>query len=198
MKNYRLIMSVLATLMSSILGHNVTAQETHFSKEAISKKATTQSYSTIHKPSIMIVGIECRTSNAREAGPQDIPKHWERFFKENTLSQIANKSSEEIIALYCDYEGDHTQPYSLVIGCQVDSIDNIPKGMVSKIIPASSYAIFHAIGEQPQAIIKTWEHIWEHSDLKRTYTGDYELYGDRFFSKSPKEVDVYIAIENPE
>lgn len=145
------------------------------------------------KPSMIIVGIECRTSNAPNAGPHDIPRHWDKFYKEDIISQIPNKISNEVIALYCDYEGDYTQPYSLVIGCPVSFLDIEPEAMMAKTVPATSYAIFRAIGEHPKSLIETWGKIWQ-TDLERTYTGDYEIYGDKFISGSPKEVEVCIAI----
>ena len=154
-----------------------------------------ENYKVIQKPSLMVIGIMCRTSNAPDAGPHDIPKLWEKFYKDNTISIIPNKSSNEVIALYCDYEGDYTQPYSLVIGCQVSSFDDIPNGMVAKTIPGGSYAIFPAIGEHPKTLIESWGCIWKHPNLDRTYTGDYEVYGDKFISGTPKEVDVCIAIK---
>ena len=55
-------------------------------------------YTVVKKPSINIIGIECRTSNSPEAGPQDIPKHWEKFYNECILDQIPNKTSNEVIA----------------------------------------------------------------------------------------------------
>ncbi|VHO00848.1 hypothetical protein RHT_00198 [Candidatus Rhabdochlamydia sp. T3358] len=30
-------------------------------------------YTVVQRPSMLVVGIECRTSNAPEAGPHDIP-----------------------------------------------------------------------------------------------------------------------------
>lgn len=163
--------------------------ENHFNQENIVKD-----YTLIQKPSINVIGIACRTSNAPENGPQDIPRLWEQFYSENVINKIPNKISNEVIALYCDYEGDYTQPYSLVIGCPVSSLGSVPGGMVSKVIPAGSYAVFHAIGEYPKSLIETWGNIWQ-TDLDRTYTGDYELYGEKFTSESSKEVGVYIAIE---
>ncbi len=154
-----------------------------------------QSYTVIKKPSQIVMGIECRTSNDPQAGPYDIPRHWKKFYSEDIIDQIPNKISNEIIALYCDYEGDYTQPYSLVIGCPVTSLDLIPIGMVAKIIPAGSYAVFRAIGDYPQSLVETWGQIWQHVDLERTYTGDYELYVNPFTSESTQEVEVFIAIQ---
>lgn len=155
-----------------------------------------ENHETVQKPAISIIGIVCRTSNAQEAGPQDIPKLWERFYKEDISNRIPNKASSEVIALYCDYEGDYTAPYSVVIGCPVNSIDIVPEGMVAKTIPSSSYAVFRAVGEHPKALIETWGNIWKQSDLKRTYTGDFELYGDKFSTGSPKELQVFIAVRD--
>ncbi len=152
-------------------------------------------YIVIEKPSLMIVGIECRTSNTAEAAPLDIPRLWARFYSENIAGQIPNKVSDEVIALYCDYEGDYTQPYTTIIGCPVSSLDNVPEGLVTKVIPGGTYALYRAIGEHPKSLIETWGAIWQ-TDLDRTYSGDYEVYGENFISESPKKVDVYVAIQS--
>lgn len=165
------------------------AIQNHFNQEEIMK-----GYTVIQKPSINVIGIECRTSNAPEDGPHDIPRLWGQFYSEDIINKIPNKTSNEIIALYCDYESDYTRPYSLVIGCSVTSLESIPEGMVAKIIPSGSFAVFHAIGEYPTSLIETWSTIWQ-TRLNRTYTSDYEFYGEKFSSGSPQEVEVYIAIE---
>lgn len=165
-------------------------------KKSLNGADIVKNHEIVQKPAIQVIGIVCRTSNAPEAGPQDIPKLWERFYREDVPNRIPNKLSNDIIALYCDYEGDHTAPYSIIIGCPVSSISSIPEGMVAKTIPSSSYAVFRAVGDHPKALIETWERIWKQSDLQRTYTGDFELYGDKFLSEAPKEVEVFIASED--
>lgn len=157
-------------------------------------QATAEKYTIVQKPSMMVIGIECRTSNNPDAGPHDIPQLWNKFYSENIFTQIPNKASDEVVALYCDYEGDYTQPYSVVIGCQTTSIDTIPEGMVTKTLPASSYALFHAVGEFPKSLIDAWGTIWQ-TDLKRTYTGDMEVYGETFHQDASKEVSILIAIQ---
>lgn len=188
--------STLAAFLLSIgvISASFTQDNIQISQPA--EECTMKSYEVVQKPAMVIVGIECRTSNAPEAGPHDIPQLWGRFYNEDIIGQILNKISNEVVALYCDYEGDYTQPYSLVIGCPVSSSDMIPDGMVAKTIPTGSYAVFRAVGEYPASLIEAWGNIWQQEDLKRTYTGDYELYGDKFTSGAPKEVEVFIAIEN--
>ncbi|MFA6917092.1 MAG: GyrI-like domain-containing protein [Parachlamydiales bacterium] len=140
-----------------------------------------------------IMGIECRTSNMPGAASKDIPQLWGRFYTENIMSQIP-KISDDVYALYCEYEGDYTAPYTCMIGCMVSSMDNIPAGLVAKVIPASDYAKYEAKGEFPQSVLNTWVSIWNGS-LKRTYVVDFEVYDSRFATESNKPVDIYVGIK---
>ena len=161
----------------------------------LSKETAMANYTVVKKPDILLLGIECRTSNDSGAAINDIPVLWERFYNEGIISQIPDKTSNEVIALYCDYEGDHTQPYSVVIGCPVSAIDVVPEGLVAKKIPGGTYAAYQAIGEHPKSLIETWGEIWQ-TDLPRTFTGDYEVYGENFTTDSPQEVDIFIALKD--
>lgn len=152
-------------------------------------------YTVVKKPEILLAGIKCRTSNRPNAAMHDIPALWERFHSENIIDQIPEKASGDIIALYCEYDGDHTHPYSVVIGCPVYTFDQVPEGLVVKKIPGGTYAAYEAIGEQPQTLIETWGEIWQ-TNLPRTYTGDYEFYGEKFASNSPEKIEVFIAIDD--
>lgn len=151
-------------------------------------------YKKQEREGMTIIGIECRTSNESPTGSDEIVKVWQRFSQEDVASRIPNRTSQEVIALYCDYEGDFTKPFSFVLGCPVASADSVPEGMVAKEIPKASYAVFNAKGEYPQSLIETWNKIWE-SDLDRSYTTDFEIYGEKFAMGNPREVDVCIAIK---
>jgi predicted transcriptional regulator YdeE len=182
------VISAICLAFVGLLTPSLSAKEINTNEEQLM-----QNFTKVHKPGMMIIGIECRTSNDPNAGPKDIPMLWQKFYTENIQSKIPNKASDEVIALYCDYEGDYTQPYSCVIGCAVSSLDQIPEGMVSKVVPESTFALYRAAGDFPKSLIDTWGNIW-HSNLKRTYVGDYEVYGHKF-SGTSKEVDVLVAIE---
>ncbi len=159
-------------------------------EKTLSKNSS--SHPIIHRPSFTIMGISCKTSNDPTKGPFDISKLWERFFTEGIFEKIEGKLSNDIFALYCDYEGDYTKPYTVVIGCAVSESKRIPSDMIVKKVPDSSYTLFQAIGDHPETLIQTWQKIWK-EPLERTYTGDFEVYGSAFSSKPP-QVDVYIAI----
>jgi predicted transcriptional regulator YdeE len=138
------------------------------------------------------IGLELRTNN--EECSAAMPIHKERFFKENTPSKIPNKVNGCILALYTDYEDDHTKPYSWILGCEVSTLDKIPEGLVGKVIPESKYAVFIAQGEFPQGLIAVWQAIWK-ANIHRSYTSDFEVYRPEFDPQKNPQVKVYIAID---
>ncbi len=139
------------------------------------------------------IGLELRTDN--QEGPTAIPAHWERFYRENTLVRIPNQLPSGVFALYTDYEGDFTKPYSCIIGTEVSSLEDVPEGLVGRTIPSSQYAVFSSQGSFPEGLIAAWQSIWG-SDLKRSYTTDFELYSPSFHPEKNPEVKVYIAVNH--
>src|SRR5579883_1895145 len=73
-----------------------------------------------HQKKKFFIGLELRTNN--EECSSAMPAHKERFFGENVPSKIPNKVNGNILALYTDYEGDYTKPYSWILGCEVSSL----------------------------------------------------------------------------
>lgn len=98
-------------------------------------------------------------------------------------------------AIYADYETDWTGEYSYLLGCGVTKADKLPKGLVTRHIPAQTYAHFRAQGPMPDAVVGVWAGIWG-SDLPRTYLCDFEVYDARFTDKKNPEVDVYVGIKD--
>lgn len=139
------------------------------------------------------IGFELRTNN--EECSSAMPAHKEQFFNENITAKIPNRIDGNILALYTDYEGDYTKPYSWILGCEVSSLDKIPKGLVGKVIPESKYAVFTTQGEFPQGLIAAWQSVWQ-SNLSRSYTSDFELYRADFHPQQNPEVKVYISIDD--
>jgi predicted transcriptional regulator YdeE len=149
---------------------------------------------TITKEAFKIIGIEIKTSNQKAM--QDIPQLWNRFYAEDIKNKILNKSSEDVFAVYTEYEGDHTKPYSYILGCAVGSLDSIPDGMIGITIPSSKYEIFTAIGKMPDKVVETWQDIWHPEvDAKRTYKTDFEVYGEKYGNPENSEVEIYIGVK---
>lgn len=155
----------------------------------------TKQNAIIKKPDLTFIGITCRTSNAPDKAPLDIAALWNKFNADNIYEVIPDKASYQIYVLYCEYEKDHTKPYTVLIGCLVNKENSSIDGLTTITIPASCYEVFEAEGEFPQSLINTWNKIW-HAPIKRTYTGDFEEYDPQFFLKSNHKVPIYIAIDD--
>lgn len=141
-----------------------------------------------------IIGIDVRTSNENGKAGQDIPNLWQKFMAENIAAKVSNKMSEEIFCIYTEYEGDHNKPYTTLLGCKVSNLDNVPEGMRGMTFKGGKQEQFQAKGNLMQgAVWQKWVEIWE-TDLDRTYTFDYEVYGEKAQNPEDAEVDIYISI----
>jgi len=150
----------------------------------------------LEKNELLIAGIAVRTTNEGGKAMKDIPQLWNTFMVKDIKSKIPSEVDETIYALYTDYEGDHTQPYTLVIGYAVRSSDNIPKDLTIKSVPKSSYVKFTAKGDLTKmAVYECWEKIWK-TDLKRAFTTDIEVYGEKASNPTDGEAEIWIAIES--
>jgi predicted transcriptional regulator YdeE len=143
-------------------------------------------------PELSIVGIELRTDNS-EDGIKKIGAHWKRFYADQILQHIPNRKNDDIVALYTDYEGDHTKPYSFILGAEVTDAKTPPDGMVLKKVPAQKYAVFIAKGPLPQALVQKWQEIWD-TNIQKRFSADFELYGKESNKGDKSEVSIYIAI----
>lgn len=142
-----------------------------------------------------LIGIAIRTTNEQNQAANDIPMLWDRFFKEDVLNQIPNKICTAVYSLYTNYEGDHTMPYTTIIGCEVADLSVIPKGMVGQTFEADKYQKITVKGDLTQGlIINEWEKIWS-ENWDRKYTADFEVYDEKASNPHDAEVSIYVAIK---
>ncbi len=143
-----------------------------------------------------IIEISVRTTNENGNGAEDIGALWGKFISENIAGKISNKESEEIYAVYTDYESDYTGKYTTVIGQKVSTLKTIPEGCVGREFQGGSYKKFMAKGAMPQAIVESWKDIWAKDKvLNRRYTADFEVYGQKSQNGDASEVEIYIAVK---
>lgn len=150
--------------------------------------------STLKKEAFYVVGISVRTTNENGKAMQDIPALWQQFMENSIVENLTNKVSNEIYAVYTDYDKDHTKPYTMLLGCSVENLNNIPKGMIGKKIEAANYNKFVAKGDLTKgAVINEWMKIWN-SDIDRAFTSDFEVYGEKSQNPTNGEVEIFIAL----
>ncbi len=142
-----------------------------------------------------IIGITVRTTNENGRAGTDIVALWNKFMSESIIEKIPNKIDATVYSIYTEYEGDHTKPYTTMLGCKVFDINEVPKGMVAMEFNAGNYTKFTAKGDLTQAVVfNKWTEIWE-MDLDRAYTADFEVYDEKSQNPTNAEVAIYIAIK---
>ena len=146
------------------------------------------------KTGFKLIGLKLdhKTTNAGGQSGIDCGNMWQKFEKENYESRIPNKLSDEIYAVYYEYEGDHTQPYSYFIGCKVNMETDTPQGMESLVIPSGSFTKINAKGKMPDCVANAWINIWN-SKMERAYKYDFEIYDERSKDWSDVEVEIFIS-----
>jgi predicted transcriptional regulator YdeE len=143
--------------------------------------------------SFRIIGISIRTTNQNEQSSRDIPALWNKFTTERVAEKIANRIDDTIYCMYTEYEKDYTLPYTTILGCRVDNVDTIPDGLVAAAIEEGVYVKYVAKGNLLNGIVyDTWMKIWN-STIKRAYTSDFEVYGQRAQNPSNAEVEIFIS-----
>ena len=143
-----------------------------------------------------IIGIKTETTHQNGKSAMDLGKLWEKFYTDNIPSKIPNKKSEEIYAIYTDYESDYHGAYTTIIGQKVESLDQIPDGLIGREFNGGTYQKFVAKGQMPNAVVASWTEIWgKDKELNRKYTADFEVYGPKSQQGENSEVEIYIATQ---
>jgi len=148
---------------------------------------------TIQKFSV--IGISTRTTNQNGQSAIDIEALWGKFWGEEIQKQIPNRVSDDIYAVYTDYETDFTGAYTTVIGLAVSSLDLIPEGFAGLSIDTAVYRKFVSKGKMPEAVFNTWLEIWQSENLNRAYLADFTIHGKKYYDGDKAEVDTFISLK---
>ena len=115
---------------------------------------------------------------------------------ENIVSKIPNKIGNDVYSLYTEYESDCTKPYTTILGCKVENLDNVPNGMVGSSFKGGNYIKTSAKGDLMRGmIVNHWAKIFE-MDLERVYSADFEVFGEKAQNPSDAEVDFYVSVKD--
>lgn len=140
-----------------------------------------------------VVGIETRTSNAREAlpGRSKIGALWGRLASEVLAALGTTGEPHQVVSAYTAYESDHTGEYTVVLGVRAAPGTSAPAPLKVLHVPAGRYLVFTGSGPQPGATVDTWGRVWEYfsgsPDAARAYTTDFEVHRG-------ETVEIYVAL----
>ena len=135
-------------------------------------------YETVELNEKKVIGIASRTNNHSPKMPEVIGDLWGKFYQGGVLNSIPNKCSQTALGIYSEYEGNQDDDYTITVGTEVSSTENIPEGCVALTIPAGKYAKFSVkttMQNGPQDVGKVWGEIWQ-TTLDRTFVADFEEY----------------------
>jgi len=156
----------------------------------------------VHQDGFSVVGIEVRTSNAKEmTGEGAIPKQWQKFFQDGIQQKIPDKVDRTIYAVYSDYASDRNGEYSFLIGVKVNPNATAPAGMVLKKIPSGEYAVITSDqGPVGKVVPAAWQQIWSLEDKHqlggtRAYHADFEVHDQRSIDPQSSQVDVCVGLK---
>ncbi len=158
------------------------------------KNPTTMDTEIIEK--FKVIGISTKTTNENGQASVDIEALWGQFWGEEIQKQVPNAISNNIYAIYTDYESDYTKPYTVIIGLPVSTLEEIPECFVGITIEEAKYKKFVSKGKMPEAVVKTWQQIWQqNSNLNRAYKADFTIHGEKYYDGDNAEVETFISVE---
>lgn len=142
---------------------------------------------------LMGLSLKTKTTNANGQSNIDCGNLWQEFEKKNYAAKIPGKLSNEILAVYYQYEGDDTQPFSFFIGCKIKPGTELPEGLDSMVIPKGTYQKITAKGKMPDCVANAWRKIWS-SGIPRAYQADFEVYDERSRNWNRAVVDIFLSV----
>ena len=153
------------------------------------------------RPATKLVGIQCRTNNKTEMSAQGkIPQLWQNFYKTVNPQLIKNIAHpERVLAIYKDYEIDHTGDYTLFIGFEVSDFETTQDHLIQCEISEQKYIQFTSRkGKFPDVVIELWQKIWSlqkpQLGAERAYKADIEVYDSRAQDPMNAQIDILISI----
>ena len=145
----------------------------------------------ISRPGFTVIGLKHHGKNENN----EIPQMWGEFMPR--AGEIKHVVNPHVAYGVCGKMDESTGEFDYVAGFEVDSIADIPEGMVSWEMPERTYAVFTCtlptLGETFQQIYKTWlpQSGYQHADGP-----EFELYDENFDSQDQSsEMYIYIPIK---
>jgi AraC family transcriptional regulator len=138
----------------------------------------------VNKQAFNVIGLELRTSFKDGRSKTEIPQFFHNVLEEARLDAVPNRINQNQL---CIFKFDKNSPnFSYIMGVEVNSLDEIPEGMISVEVPASQYAMATIIKRGAEDVGKAFGYIdqkWlPRSDYMPGNSLPFIYYDDRFFS----------------
>jgi len=124
----------------------------------------------------------------------EIPKLWEAFNK--SYRNIKQKSKSMLCYGICDGELDSEGRFHYIACAEVDSFEDVPEGMDTKVVPKGRYIVYTykgALKDIGEFYNDIFAKFIPNSGYELDYRPQLELYDERFMNNG--EFDIYIPIK---
>ncbi|GAA0077349.1 AraC family transcriptional regulator [Clostridium sp. CTA-5] len=106
-------------------------------------------YKIVKKESFKVVGKQKKITMVDGENFKQVPEFWEDCMKDGSYQWICSKVGKlGVLGICKDFAKDE---FNYMIGVE-EIKDKLPKGYVSAIIPAATWAVFESVGALPEAI----------------------------------------------
>ncbi|WP_186644100.1 GyrI-like domain-containing protein [Fluviispira vulneris] len=147
-----------------------------------------------------LVGIETRTQNSLEIkGEGKIPSLWNEFL--NTF-KLDRKISNDIYAVYSNYESDENGQYDYFIGYEIADPDKYLNDdrYAVKQIEVGKYSVISPIHKLSENVAyNTWQKIWQMNAKQlggeRLFHTDFEVYTNEKKNGQHSLVNIYLSLK---
>lgn len=133
-------------------------------------------FERVHFPGIKIIGISSRTHRSDGKSYQDILTLWKRWVTESLFDKIENRVSNDIYNVFYNYDTESSETFTVLLGCEVENLHMIPKGLVGHVLPPTLCAKYESAGKLPESLDRVWEKIGTEKSYERNYIYDFNLY----------------------
>jgi predicted transcriptional regulator YdeE/DNA-binding transcriptional MerR regulator len=149
----------------------------------------------ISRPAFTVVGVRYYGKNEH----QEISQLWAEFNKRSEEIRYVSDEPAAFGICQCYPETDQSGEFEYVAGFRVDRAGELPTNMVSRDIPAHTYAVFTHIGAL-EKLSDTYQYIYQvwmpQSGYKAVGGLDFEYYNGDFKDFAPdSRFYIYVPIE---
>lgn len=149
-------------------------------------------YEIVELEAKTVAGLTARTCNNAPDMGAVIGGLWQRFYQDGVCASISHRKNEKALGIYTDYSDGDTGEYSVLVACEVEDTENIPKNVTVRLLPKGKYAKFIVKGHMQKAVADFWEKLWK-MNLPRSFICDFEEYQNSDFENA--EIHIYIGLK---
>jgi len=120
----------------------------------------------------------------------DVGPFWSDF--QHKVNQIANRVGSDAFGIYEEYvESEDGVGFSYICCVEVSSFDDVPEGMISRVVPEQMYAVFRHKGSLsllPETLKYIWGSWLPKSNYEYVEKPDFELYSPGIRPEDPDHI----------